>query len=663
MFRNLSLRAKIILGGCLPLVFLIVLSIICFHGVESLLKSSKWVDHTHTVIKDANSILAAAVDMETGMRGYLLAGKEDFLDPYKQGKASFEKSVRDLQKTVSDNPQQVQLLDAIHENIDAWVADVVEPTIALRRQIGDAQTMDDMADIISEARGKMYFDKFRDLIGTFIEREEKLLKERQAKLKGQQDADSAQWVTHTYRVIIMAKDLLAAAADMETGARGYFLAGKESFLDPYKAGRANFDALVDELSTSVSDNPAQIKLLEQVDVVIHDWEKKVIHPTIELRRQIGDAQTMNDMAALVGEARGKKYFDKFRAQVSTFIEREAALMQQRKIDAQNTASMVKNYIIIGTVLVFGLTVVAMFLLSSMVMRPFKAIFGGLKNFSSLELRDLRETFNTIIENLCNSGEQVAHGSEVLAEGASEQAAGIEEISSSLEEISSMSLQNASNAQEASGLSGRASQEANRGNEAMNRMDHAIRQIQHSSDETAKIIKVIDEIAFQTNILALNAAVEAARAGDAGAGFSVVADEVRSLAMRAAEAARNTSNMIEQSVHNANNGVALAEEVGAILSKIVEGVGSTNSFVTKIAQASQEQSQGIEQISKAIQQMDSVTQQNSASAEESAAAAQEVSNVVNQLVDLVNHDDEKEESEMGHGGKSRYAANETLALKG
>ena len=246
------------------------------------------------------------------------------------------------------------------------------------------------------------------------------------------------------------------------------------------------------------------------------------------------------------------------------------------------------------------------------------------------------------DQVSSAAGQVSAASQSLAEGATEQAAGLEETSSSLEEMSSMTKQNADNAQQANTLASESQKSAKTGAEAMSRMSAAINDIQKSSDETAKIIKVIDEIAFQTNLLALNAAVEAARAGEAGKGFAVVAEEVRNLAMRSAEAAKNTANMIEGSVKNAKNGVEISQEVGRVLNEIVTSVSKTAELVGEISAASTEQAQGIDQINTAVSQMDKVTQQNAANAEESASASEELStqteqmkSIVEDLVKLVN----------------------------
>jgi methyl-accepting chemotaxis protein len=198
----------------------------------------------------------------------------------------------------------------------------------------------------------------------------------------------------------------------------------------------------------------------------------------------------------------------------------------------------------------------------------------------------------------------------------------------------MTKQNASNAKEARSLSDGARSTADRGVDSMQRLSEAINRIKASSDSTAKIVKTIDEIAFQTNLLALNAAVEAARAGDAGKGFAVVAEEVRNLAMRSAEAAKNTSNLIEESVRNAEGGVSINQEVLTNLREINDQVNKVSEVMAEIASASDQQSQGIDQVTTAVQQMSDMTQQNAANSEESAASALELDNLAHKMQRMV-----------------------------
>jgi len=219
--------------------------------------------------------------------------------------------------------------------------------------------------------------------------------------------------------------------------------------------------------------------------------------------------------------------------------------------------------------------------------------------------------------------QVSAASQSLAQGSSEQAASLEETSASLEEISSMTQTNAESARRAKQLAEQTRSAANQSNTQMDEMVRAMGAIKASADNIAKILKTIDEIAFQTNILALNAAVEAARAGEAGAGFAVVADEVRSLAQRAAQAAKETAEKIDDSITTSTTGVELSTRVAASLRQIGERAARMDEIVGEIASASGEQSRGIGQVNQAVTQMDQVTQSNAGSAEETAAAAEEL----------------------------------------
>ncbi|MED5371967.1 MAG: methyl-accepting chemotaxis protein [Myxococcota bacterium] len=245
--------------------------------------------------------------------------------------------------------------------------------------------------------------------------------------------------------------------------------------------------------------------------------------------------------------------------------------------------------------------------------------------------------NSLVEGLVHPLEEVAHsvvavssaaqeissGNQAIAQGASEQAASLEETAASLEEITGMTQRNADNTQAAKALTIQARKSAQQGDQVVVEMVQAMYDIKASANNTAEIIKDINQIAFQTNLLALNAAVEAARAGEAGRGFAVVAEEVRNLALRSKDAAQRTEQLIRESVDLAGNGEVLSDRVKSSLSEIVGSVGKVTDIVTEIAAASEEQASGVAQVTRAMTQMDQVVQQNAASAEESSSAASEL----------------------------------------
>lgn len=259
------------------------------------------------------------------------------------------------------------------------------------------------------------------------------------------------------------------------------------------------------------------------------------------------------------------------------------------------------------------------------------------------LSKMVENNNEVLNNIATASEQVAVGSKqvsdssiALSQGATEQASSVEELTASLEEISSQTQLNAKNAKKANNLSENAKENAMQGNTQMQDMLKSMEEINESSAGIYKIIKVIDDIAFQTNILALNAAVEAARAGQHGKGFAVVAEEVRTLAARSANAAKETTDMIEDSIKKAENGTKIAKETADALNKIVNGIDEVAGIVNNISIASDEQATGIEQINQGIMQVSDVVQNNSATSEESAAASEELSSQASLLKELVSN---------------------------
>ena len=774
-----SLKKKIIAGSCFPLVLMVGLGWNAVGNLRSLLESNRWVERTQSIMTEADALVAAAVDMESSARGYLLAGEEAYLEPYHRGHEAFATALTALQEQVADRPTQVKLLGAIEETIQQWQGNAMEPAIDLRREIGQAKTMDDMAELV-QGRGREYFDRFRSQVQTFIKREQEVREtrdkdakkatsenashnslitkttkwitqtndviakakeiegtvvavensargyllsgketfldsyrndaqafadhvsalsgivvkdnpfqsmtlkkakksitqwqemalepamtlrnsvaagaktmddivalagegkgqehidafrkqmatfiEREEALLGQRLTDVAEatsardendrlltqttfWLNQTHDVIKKAELILATGLDMETSLRGYLLADKEQYLVPYREGRSKIEAQIDALSAIVvKDNPFQVVLLKKVKTTIQAWQEQVAEDAIVLRRAIGDAKTMNDMAALIQEAKGKIFFDTFRDQITQFIDAESVLMVEFKAKAEETANQTIRRIIGGAIVTIVLAFISALMIARSIVNPIDRIIAGLSEGA---------------QEVTSASDQVSSASQSLAQGATEQAASLEETSSGLEEMTAMTQQSTDNAQQANTLAAEARKAADSGAESMTRMNASIGEIEKSSQETAKIIKAIEEIAFQTNLLALNAAVEAARAGEAGKGFAVVAEEVRNLAMRSAEAAKNTASRIEESVKNASNGVEIVNEVATVLDEIVQSVGKTTDLVGEIAAASKEQSQGIGLISSAVNQMGGVTQQNAANAEESASASEEL----------------------------------------
>ena len=426
------------------------------------------------------------------------------------------------------------------------------------------------------------------------------------------------WVNHTHQVIETAMDVKASAIDMETGMRGFMLSGKEAFLEPYNSGSKRFFDLTGSLKTTVSDNPEQVALLKEIEENMSLWRDEVANLNIEFRRSVGDGQTMDDVVIRIGEARGKTYFDTFRDQVSTFIDREKDLMDVRAGAVAQRIATARRVLAAGTPITILVALVVAYFIGGTIVRPIRRYITGLDGNA---------------DQVAQSARQVASASQQIAEGASEQASSLEETSSSMEEMANMTRQTADNAGRADEMMTEARRLVAAAESAMGELTDYMGETTAAGEKTRKIVGSIDEIAFQTNLLALNAAVEAARAGEAGAGFAVVADEVRNLALRAAKSAKETAGLIEETAGKIDAADSLVSKTGQSFARISKSASNVGEILSEIVSAANQQAQGIEQVNRAISEMDKVVQQNAANAEENASAAQELQGQTDQIRSL------------------------------
>jgi methyl-accepting chemotaxis protein len=602
------------------------------------------IDFLNSENMAANNLVLAIskdlADMNSGVRGFLITGKDEFLYPYTSGNEALLRHLKFIRQNVDATYNRDDMSDNVsklQELINTWQDEHASALLELREQFNDEDIeFSDMVDSYIENSGGEIIEELNQVIDAIIADFDKEMNERAMRI-----------------VTGIAKNM----SDVQMGIRGYLLSGEEDALIPYQTAKENLEMQLMDLSDLVFnafDVNFMVENIDKVENLSAKWIKEDAQPQIDYRVQMNkNTATMADVTALIQAGTGKKFMDAVRKELQEFITRERTIMKSRQTIAKKTANSTKNLIIIGTLVIILIALLISYLLTRSITGPFKEIFQGLESFSLVELNNVQTQFGEITESLIQSGQLVNEASQEIADGANVQAASLEQTASSMEEISSMTRMNNSNANEANQLMKHAELLVQKTNEAMKDLTDSMKAISDASDETVKIVKNIDEIAFQTNLLSLNASIEAANAGEHGAGFAVVAGEVRSLAMRSADAANSTSKLIQGNVSKINHGSDLVRKADDAFSQVAEIAEMVAKLVYEISAASDEQTQGIEQINKALTEMEDVTQQNASSTQDLSEQAARLNEQVQIMLTILegresDDEDEDQDQDENHG---------------
>lgn len=435
---------------------------------------------------------------------------------------------------------------------------------------------------------------------------------------GNSESLTQKLVDSSARKIALGKEIDVRFKEMLGAQRGLYVAGFRKDPSKIEDSRRKFESSSQQLSKGIEEiQPLlvseQARRLVSESASKHAFIANQFPKIYELCRA-GQASEAYDLAT-------EKVLPAYDSVADTLDQFTALLAQQMADDkAQAESSASFDRILALTLSILGICV------GGLVVWLVRQITWSL----GMAISEIAEGATQV----ASAAGQISSSSQSLAQGASEQAASLEETSAASEEINAVARKNAENSQMAATLVIQSQAKFLETNQSLESMILAMSDIKTSSDKVSKIIKVIDEIAFQTNILALNAAVEAARAGEAGMGFAVVADEVRNLAQRCAQAAKDTASLIEESINKSNDGKARVDQVAIAIQAITEQSSKVKQIVEEISTGSQEQTRGMEQVAKSLTQMEQVTQNSAANAEESAAAAEELSGQSASLMQLV-----------------------------
>ncbi len=351
-FQDIRTKTKILIGICLPMLLLVILGGVMIRNIGAIVATEEAVDLEFQLRQKLTNIVRSAIDMETGMRGYLLAGKEEFLEPYHEGAKKSYSEIDELHSILGDNPQQMMRLNSIRDVLKDWQRQVSEPTIELRRQISHGKSMNSLSAIIAEGKGKQFFDEFRKQIGQLINIETNRLvlaninleNARQLIDRNIQKADqTTKWMNHTFEVLAEASSMKASILDMETSLRNYLLSGGQESLSSYITAKSTFANQFKTLLTLVNDNAAQVDRLGKIQQTIQIWTEQVAEPAIQLRDDVNDKKKdITEIYSLLQNNPDKQKHETFQKLVEAFTLTEQTLRTFRQKNTVEAEMAVKD---------------------------------------------------------------------------------------------------------------------------------------------------------------------------------------------------------------------------------------------------------------------------------------------------------------------------------